>query len=410
MRLPRNVIVFGLGSFLTDVHSEIVLPLLPLFLTRVLGLPATVLGVIEGVADMTASLLKIVSGRLSDRLGRRKGLIVAGYALSTLAKPFLSASHAGSTVLVIRFADRVGKGIRSAPRDAALADAVPASERGAAFGFHRAMDTAGAVVGTTIAFLLMQGTGGNYRAIFLWAAIPGVLAVILLAALVRETPRARTEPVAGRHPSLGVPGPLGIFLGVHGLFCIADFSYAFYLLRAEQLGVAAPLLPMVYLLYNLVYAMLPMPLGRLSDRLGRIPVLVAGYGFTAVSCLAFALAPEGWIVWPLFALYGMRTAFTETIPRALTADLCEPWRRGTGIGAFHFVAGIAAFPASFIAGWLWDTHGARAAFLLGAGVALAATLLLLLLAPRIKSGLQAGAGLPPAEAAGISSEDGKSVR
>lgn len=406
MRLPRNVIVFGLGSFLTDVHSEIVMPLLPLFVTRVLGLPATALGVIEGVADMTASLLKIASGWLSDRLGRRKGLIVTGYALSTLAKPFLSAAQAGAGVLAIRFADRVGKGIRSSPRDAALADSAPASQRGAVFGFHRAMDTAGAVVGTTIAFLLMRGTGGNYRAIFLWAAIPGVLAVILLAALVRETPPAAKAPVVGRRRFMGVPGPLAIFLGVHGLFCVSDFSYAFFLLRAEQLGVATALVPIVYLVYNIVYAMLPVPVGRLSDRWGRIPVLLAGYGLAAANCLAFMLAPKGWMVWPLFALYGARTAFIETIPRALTADLCEPWRRGTGIGVFHFVVGIAAFPSSFIAGRLWDTWGAPAAFLLAAGAATTATLLLLLLAPLIRKGLQAGAEPPPGPAAGLPSAEG----
>jgi len=398
------VIVFGLGSFLTDVHSEMVLPLLPLFVTRVLGLSATALGVIEGVADMTASLLKIVSGWWSDRLGQRKGLIVAGYALSTLAKPFLAAAHAGSAVLAIRFADRVGKGIRSAPRDAALAEAVPASQRGTAFGFHRAMDTAGAVVGTTIAFLLMRETGGNYRAIFLWAAFPGILAVILLATLVREAPPATKSPEGGGRPFRGVPGPLGVFLAVHGLFCVSDFSYAFFLLRAGELGVAPALVPIVYLVYNLVYAALPVGVGRLSDRLGRIPVLLAGYALAAATCLAFALAPKGWLVWPLFALYGMRTGFVETIPRALAADLCEPWRRGTGIGAFHFVAGIAAFPSSFIVGRLWDTHGARGAFLLGAGMAIAAALLLLMLSPWIRKGTQARAGIAPE--AGIPCGDG----
>jgi len=399
MRLPRNVIVFGLGSFLTDVHSEIVMPLLPLFVTSVLGLPATALGVIEGVADTTASLLKIASGWASDRLGRRKGLIVAGYAFSTLAKPWLAAAASGAHVLAIRFADRVGKGIRSSPRDAALADAVPESQRGAAFGFHRAMDTAGAVVGTTIAFLLMRGTHGNYREIFLWAAIPGVLAVILLATLVRETPPRAKEPADGRRHFLGVPGPLRVFLGVHGLFCVADFSYAFFLLRAEQLGVAAALVPIVYLVYNVVYAMLPVSVGRLSDRWGRIPVLLAGYTLAAVTSAAFVLAPKGWMIWPLFALYGVRTAFIETIPRALAADLCEPWRRGTGIGAFHFMVGIAAFPSSYVAGRLWDAYGARASFLFAAAVALVAALLLALLAGKIAKGLQPRGGWPAAEAA-----------
>jgi len=388
MKLPRNVKVFGIVSFLTDVHSEIVLPLLPLFVTSVLGLPATFLGLIEGIADSTASFLKVGSGWLSDRLGRRKGLIVGGYALSTLAKPFLALVTSGAQVLSIRFADRVGKGIRASPRDAALADAVAEEHRGAAFGFHRAMDTGGAVVGTTIAFLLMRQTGGNFREIFLLAAIPGVAAVLVLLAFLREERPARPLAADAKAPRGALPRPLVLFLMIHGLFCVADFSYAFFLLRAQNLGIAAAVVPLVYLLYNVVYASLPISVGRLSDRWGRIPVLLVGYGLDVLMRVGFALAGQAWMMWPLFALYGVRAAVIETIPRALAADLCEEGRRGTGIGAFHFMIGIVALPSSYVAGRLWDTFGPRAPFLFGALLPLGAGMILLAFSGRIRAGLK----------------------
>jgi MFS family permease len=389
MRLPRNVRVFGIASFLTDVHSEIVMPLLPLFVTGVLGLPAAFLGLVEGVAESTASFLKMGSGWASDRLGRRKGLIVSGYAFSAVVKPLLALATTGWHVLGIRFGDRVGKGIRTSPRDAALAEAVPESQRGAAFGFHRAMDTFGAVVGTTIAFVLMVRTEENFRAIFLWAGIPGILAVLILALFVREKPASKApglRPLAKRG-RVAVPRPLIWFLAVHGVFCLADFTYALFLLRAQNLEISPAVVPLVYLVYNVAYASLPIRVGRLSDRWGRIPVLLFGYALAAVTCLGFALADHTWMTWGLFVLYGVRSAVVETIPRALVSDLCEKERRGTGLGVFHFVAGITALPASFVAGTLWDTLGPEAPFFLAAGLSLLAALLLAALARRIGAGL-----------------------
>lgn len=372
MRLPRNVKVFGIASFLTDIHSEIVLPLLPLFVTQVLGLPASFLGLIEGVANGTASVLKVVSGWLSDRLSRRKPLILAGYALSTLVKPLLALATGGSQVLAIRFGDRVGKGVRSAPRDAALAEAVPLGARGHAFGFHRAMDTLGAVVGSAIAFLLMTETGGAYRRIFLWAALPGILAVFTLALFLREKPgahhAARDAAAAGAPRRPGAR--LGWFLGVHGVFSLADFSYAIFLLRAESLGVRPALIPLVYLVYNLCYAALPVRAGRLSDRWGRVPLLLAGYALSALACLGLAFASAPWAAWAFLGLHGARMGLTETIPRALVADLSGPARRGTDLGLYHLVVGLAALPASYFAGLLWDTRGPAAPFLWAAGMSL----------------------------------------
>jgi MFS family permease len=387
MKLPRNVKVFGAVSFLTDVHSEIVLPLLPLFVTSVLGLPATFLGLIEGIAESTSSFLKIGSGWLSDRLGRRKELILGGYSLSTLAKPLLAFVASGAQVLAIRFFDRVGKGIRTSPRDAAIADAVAEEHRGAAFGFHRAMDTGGAVVGTTIAFLLMRRTGGNFREIFLLAAIPGVAAVLILIAFLREGRPARARPAGAAAPRGPLPAPFVFFLISHGVFSMADFSYAFFLLRAQSMGIAPAVVPLLYLVYNVVYAGFPISFGRLSDRWGRIPVLLVGYGLDALMSLSFALAARAWMMWPLFAFYGLRMAVIDTVPRALASDLCEKGGRGTGIGAFHFMIGIVALPSSYIAGRLWDVLGPRAPFFFGAALPLAAGVILLAFSGRIRTGL-----------------------
>ncbi len=383
MKLPRNVKVCGVASFLTDVHSEIVLPLLPLFVTQALGLPAAFLGLIEGVADSTASLVKVGSGWLSDRMRRRKPLIVAGYTLSTIVKPLLAAAFTGWQVMAIRFGDRVGKGIRSAPRDATLADAVPEERRGHAFGFHRAMDTLGAVLGSAIAFVLMKETDGAYRSIFLWAAVPGLLAVLTLALFLREVPRV-PHPPDGAPSAPGRPSPrLGWFLGVHGLFSLADFSYAIFLLRAESLGVAPALTPLIYLLYNLCYAALPVRAGRLSDRWGRVPVLIGGYALSALCCLGLALASAAWMAWALLALNGARMAVTSTIPRALVADLSSSARRGTDLGIYHLVVGLAALPASVVAGVLWDGLGPRAPFLWAAALSLVALMAIVLLRGRI---------------------------
>jgi MFS family permease len=390
MRLPRNVRVFGIASFLTDIHSEIVMPLLPLFVTGVLGLPAAFLGLVEGAADSAASFLKMGSGWASDRMGRRKGLIVFGYALSAVVKPLLALAMAGWHVLGIRVGDRVGKGIRTSPRDAALAEAVPGSQRGAAFGFHRAMDTFGAVVGTTIAFVLMVQTEGNFREIFLWAAIPGILAVLVLAFFVREKPAPASPGLTPGTPRGrgAVPRPLLWFLAVHGVFCLADFTYALFLLRAQNLGIAPAMVPLVYLVYNVFYASLSMRAGRLSDRWGRLPVLLVGYSLGAITCLCFAFAAHAWMAWGLFALYGVRSAVVETIPRALASDLCQAERRGTGLGVFHFVVGIMALPASLIAGTLWDALGPRAPFLLGAALSGVSALSLAAFAPWIRAGLK----------------------
>lgn len=384
-RLSRNVKALGWVSFLTDIHSEAILPLLPLFITQVLGLNRAFLGLIEGVANSAASLLKVASGWYSDRIRRRKSPTVTGYMLSTAVKPLLAFSTAGTHVLGIRFLERVGKGIRTAPRDALIADSTPINSLGRSFGFHRMMDTLGAVMGTLLAYILLNTLSGSegyrIRTIFLVSTIFGVAAVAVLLMYVREP----AAPVRSASAEASIPHTdpghrqLAVFLGINTLFHLAMFSYAFFLLRAQSLGVTTMTIPLIYLFYNIIYALTSLPMGRLSDSIGRKPVILLAYSSYAVLCLGFAFASHAWQAWALFGLYGIHSATVNPASRALVAGLSRAHTRGTMLGMYHTSVGLAALPASLVAGVLWDKYGAPVPFLTAGLLALAASIAMLAL-------------------------------
>jgi MFS family permease len=367
------VLALAVVSFLTDASSEIIAPLLPLFLVGTLGSSVRMVGVIEGAAEAVAALLKVASGWWSDRVARRKPLIVVGYALAALARPLVAVAQTGGQVLAIRLTDRVGKGIRGAPRDALLAASVPASQRGRAFGFHRAADHAGAVVGPLVALACLQWAGMPVRDVFWVAAVPGALAVMVAAVWVRERPVARQpHPVPPR--SMAAPLPRSFWRGIAPivLFTLGNSTDAFLLLRASQLGVSTALIPLLWVVLHLVKSAASTPGGALSDRIGRRPLLVAGWMLYAAVYTGFALATAEWHAWALFATYGVVFGLTEGTEKALVADLVPAAQRGTAFGWYHGVVGVAALPASVLFGAVWDGWSASTAFGMGATVALAA--------------------------------------
>lgn len=381
--LPRTVIALSLVSLLTDASSEIIYPLLPLFLTATLGASAATLGVIEGAAETTASLLKLVSGWWSDRLARRKPLVVAGYAIASLARPLIALAQSAGQVLAIRVSDRVGKGIRSSPRDALLADAVAPEQRGRAYGLHRAADNFGAVIGPLIAFAVLRWTSLSLRQLFLLAAVPAALALIALIVGVREDPR-ELRAVAHKGPVLsgGLPGRFWGYLAVLLLFTLGNSSDAFILLRASQLGVSAALLPIIWAMLHVVKSATNTPSGALSDRIGRVPLIVAGWLVFALVYLAFGRATESWQAWALFAVYGTYFGLTEGVEKALVADLVPAEKRGAGFGWYNLAIGLGALPASVIFGAVWDRFGSARAFELGAALSAAAAVALLVVVRR----------------------------
>ncbi len=376
------MIALGLVSFFTDASSEMIYPLLPVFLTGVLGASASALGAIEGAAESTAALLKLASGWWSDRVRRRKPLVLTGYALAGAVRPLIAAAQSASQVLAIRLTDRVGKGIRSSPRDALIAESVDPSIRGRAFGFQRAADNAGAVVGPLLAFALLRWSHISMRSVFWFAFVPAVLAVLTLVLFVRETPRP-PAPVRSAHappPARAtMPATFWAYLGVIMLFTLGNSTDAFLLLRANQLGVPVALVPILWSAFHLVKSALNTPGGALSDRIGRVPTLVAGWVIYVVVYVGFAFAFDAWHAWALFAVYGVFFALTEGAERALIADLVPSDRRGTAFGWFYLTVGLSALPGSVLFGVVWDRVGAHAAFLLGAGLATAALLGLVLM-------------------------------
>jgi MFS family permease len=379
--LSRNVLALGLVSLLTDVSSEMIYPLLPLFLTSVLGAGQIFVGLVEGVAESAASLTKLASGWLSDRLGRRKELVVAGYTLSTLTRPLVAFALAPWHVLAVRFADRLGKGLRTSPRDALIAASTDAAIRGRAYGFHRSMDHLGAVAGPALAFGLLAMLGERLRMIFLLAAIPGFLSVLILVLWVSEV---QVERAASREPrrAARLDGQLIRFLLVVTLFTLGNSSDAFLLLRARDVGIAVAHLPLLWMFFHVVKAATGMPGGILSDLRGRRGAIIAGWLIYALAYLGFGAASHPWQVWGLFAFYGLYFGLTEGVERALIADLVPAERQASAFGVYHFCIGIAALPSSLLMGYLYQRFGALVAFTTGASLAaLAAILLLILLRP-----------------------------
>ncbi len=392
--LPINVWVVTATSFLTDVSSEMIFNLVPLFLANVLKAGTAVIGLIDGLAETTASLMKMYSGGLSDKLGQRKWLTVLGYGISTIAKPFLYIANAWGWVLGVRVADRFGKGIRTSPRDALVADSIDEKQRGLAFGLHRAGDTAGAFVGVGIAafvvWLTERGaadlTAPTFRTLVLLSIIPAVLAVVVLALFARETGiHSRSKvPVLSLQ---GMSGRFKAFMLVLILFTLGNSSDAFIILLGQNRGLTVFHILLMLLTFNLIYSVLAGPLGALSDKIGRRRLIIAGWIAYGLVYLGFALSHTGWEIWLFYGLYGLYYAATEGSAKAFIADLVPSERRGTAYGLYNAAIGLMAFPASAIAGLLWQGafgwkgFGPSAPFFFGAGLALAAGILFFLFIP-----------------------------
>ena len=389
--LDPTVKALGVVTLLNDLSSEVAVRTLPLFLANVLGVKAGIIGLIEGLAESTATLLKVVSGVLADRVGKKKALALWGYGLSGFTKPLLFFAAGWPLVLVVRVLDRIGKGIRTAPRDALIADVTAPEHRGRAFGFNKAMDKAGAVAGLVLAagILYFGGTGQvtltreNYQALVLLSVVPGIAAVFVLARWVRErsaSPSAQASSV--RLAWRGLDGRFRAYLVLLVIFTLGNSSDAFLMLRAQTLGFQPVEIFLLLAAFNLVITLTSTPAGALSDRLGRRGLIVAGWAIYAVIYLGFALASSPWHVWALYLGYGLYYGAFQGAASALVADLVPSDLRGTAYGLFNGAIGVAAFPASLLAGLLWDWYGPPAPFLAGGILALVATLGVLAVIPQ----------------------------
>lgn len=386
--LPPLVRALALVSLLTDAASEMIYPLLPVFLTSVLGASPAMLGALEGAAESTASLLKLASGWYSDRIRRYTPLVLIGYTIASAVRPFISVARNALDVVALRLIDRTAKGIRGAPRDALLAASVAPEQRGRAFGFHRAGDHLGAVIGPLIAWVLLQRLHLPMRTVFMLSAVPGALAVLTIVIAVRD-PKVPT-PVVGDasapahdgEATDALPRRFWFVLGVLLLFTLGNSTDAFLLLRAQQLGVPVSVLPLLWAVHHVVKSASSVPGGALSDRFGRRGVMLAGWAWYALVYIGFALATTALAAWALFLAYGLYFGLVEGAEKALIADLAPAARRGTAFGWYNAVMGIAALPASVLMGAVWTARGPVAAFSVGAGLAASACACGLLVLPR----------------------------
>ncbi|PIS47341.1 MAG: MFS transporter [Elusimicrobia bacterium CG08_land_8_20_14_0_20_51_18] len=369
--LGKNIIFLGVVSGLTDISSEMLYPVIPVFLTSVLNAPMSVVGLIEGIAESTASVLKIAGGWWSDKISKRKPFVVGGYALSALAKPLMALAFSWHFVLLARFIDRVGKGVRTSARDALISSSTGKEHWGKAFGFHRAMDTLGAAVGPLVALLLFKLLGdGAYRQIFLIAFIPAVLGVLVLVYFVKES-----APVEKKEDKTAVEikelsGDFKIFTALYLIFALGNSSDAFLILRTKSLGFTMGGVILVYFGYNIIYAILATPAGYIADRFGKINSLVFGLAVFSLVYLGFAKNESKSAVWLLFAAYGFYGAFSEGIYKAIISHLSPSEKRATAMGLFQGLLGFMLFFSSFLAGILWEKYGAPAPFFIGSTTAI----------------------------------------
>ena len=384
-----SVVIIGFASLFSDISGEMIYPLLPLFLTQTLGAPATVVGLVEGIAVGTGNAIGGLSGWISDRLGRRKPVAFFGYAMTAATRPVIAAAQMWPLVLVARFAERFGKGIRNAPRDALLAEATEARYRGRAFGFERAMDSLGAVLGPLVALAVIGWTQFDARSIFLISAIPATIAALLILTVKEK----REHVVKGTGKlSLSLAGTTREYkrlLLIMGVFGLANSANSFLILRGQQLGLATGASAsqavsetiLAYALFNLVAMLTAYPAGVVSDKLGRRNLLMAGFAIYALSYLGFALASRVWMVWPLFALYGLFPALTEGVAKAMAVDTAGRAGHATVIGILSMVSGLTQIVASYIGGVLWDKLNPQATFYFGAALSTIAVVMLLALLP-----------------------------
>ncbi len=375
--ITRNVFALGMVSLFTDLSSQMVFPLIPLFLVSVLGTGASAVGIVEGAAETTASFIKVVSGYWSDKLQRRKPFILFGYSLSAVTKPLFALANIWGLVLFIRVIERIGKGLRTAPRDALVAESCGECFKGKAFGFHRAMDGIGSILGALLAFALLPTLG--YRNIFLFAVVPGLIAVMAIH-FVREKPKVKPIEAKQSRPSLSLkalPANLRLLILICSIFALGHFGYAFLLLKALDVGLADNSAILLYVLFYTIYTICAMPLGTLSDRVGRKPILIGGYLLFTVISLGLAISTSFPMVALWFGVYGIAFAAIDGTQRAFVADLAPEHLRATALGTFHAAIGLTALPGGFIAGFLWDRISPEATFIFGFCLALFATIMFL---------------------------------
>lgn len=365
-KVKRDVFFLGLTSFFTDWSSEMIFPILPDFMANVLGIPKSLIGVIDGISEGVASTLKVFSGYFADKSGKKKPFAMAGYTLSGIIKPLFSVANSWLAVFFVRLGDRIGKGIRTAPRDAIIADSSDTGIRGRQFGFHRAMDTLGAVFGTFTVFLLLNLLNLNFRTIFALTLIPGLIAISFLLFGVKERkmgsfPKERVK-LSWRIPSR----PLKVLIFAHFIHSLGAFTFTFVILRAREMGISVGMIPLAYLLYNITYAGLSYPSGIVADTAGRKATLAVGYLSYFFVAISFSVLDGVEWAWLLMALYGVYHAFTDGIARTFVSDLADPQTRATVLGVFHTAKGIADFIAGLIVGFLWQFFSPQIAFMVGA--------------------------------------------
>ena len=384
--VSKNVFVLGLVSFFNDVASEMIYPLVPIFLTSVLAAPVAIVGLTEGFAESTASLLKVISGWLSDKWQKRKPLVVFGYSLSAISKILLGLASSWPFVLVARFIDRFGKGTRTSARDALITESSESTARGRAFGFHRAFDTLGAVLGPLIALLAIHFLGNKFRLIFLLAFIPAFIGVLLLVFFVKER-KKETDSYSstGKTPPAfhfnwhDLNPSFKIFLLISLIFSLGNSSDAFLILRAQNLGLSLTLVVLVYVLFNLTYSLLSTPAGIISDKIGPKKVLLAGFLLFSAVYLSFGLAHSSLFLWFLFPIYGIYMALTEGVGKAYISNLVPQEKAGTAFGVYQTTVGLTTFFASFVAGLLWTYVGVSAPFVYGSLMATISAFLFIIL-------------------------------
>ena len=378
--IKKNVFILGLVSLFTDISSEMLYPVIPIFLTAVLGAPMYVVGLIEGIAEGTASILKVISGWYSDRTGKRKPFVIVGYSLSAISKPLMAFAYVWPLVLMARFLDRFGKGVRTSARDALIADSAPLAQRGKSFGLHRTMDTFGAVLGPIFAILILYMTADNYRLLFMLAFLPALVSILLIAFFVSERRQVPNTKVSFKISQFG--RDFKIFLLISVIFALGNSSDVFLILRATDVGFTVTAVLLCYIVYNITNAIVSYPAGTLSDKLGRRSLMFWGFLIFAAVYLGFAFMPANIYVWPLFAIYGVYAAFTEGVGKAYVVDLVPCEKRGTALGIYHTATGITIVFASIIAGLLWEFIGSSAPFVYGAATALLSAVLLVVLMPK----------------------------
>jgi len=377
-KLDRNIFTLGLVSLFTDISSQMIYPLLPIFLSSVLGMGIAFIGLLEGIAEATASILKVFSGWYSDKLRKRKAIVFLGYSLSTVGKPFLYLATAGWHVLVVRFIDRAGKGIRTSPRDALVADSSLPEQRGKAFGIQRAMDRIGAFLGPLVAFAILPALNNNLRLLFLLAFFPALIAVLTIIFFLKEKqhiqdPSKQIKSISLKHFSRDFKS----FVLILAIFTLGNSSDAFLILRAKDLGVKIVLIPILWLVYNFVSSASSIPLGHLSDKIGRRKTTLLGFSVYGAVYLGFAFSNTQSLIWIFMALYGVYYGLSEGVLRAYVADLVEDKSvLASAYGIYHTVVGLCMFPASLIMGILWQQYSPTVAFGFGASLSLAAAILL----------------------------------